>query len=459
MYTKGSGYFLLSSIVAHAANALGFIAIGEHGEVHELISLQRLYLIVRSVNVALSSASIFLTFLIGRNIIGNGAGLLAALFVAVSPVSSIDAHYAGADTAVTFFILVSLYFAVLAKNNINFVLLSMFFAGVAGAFKYPGISAVLFGVTAAILFSKKIDRSLSYIVKGLPLLALGFVLVFPSIVIFPEQFFGGIQSEFYKKLSNQETNQHIMNVALYPWFLAKVTGVLFIFLVFISVIFNAIKISEKTIILLSWFIVYGFIMAGSSMALIRYAVPAIPVAALLIAMMGFSLPETDKKYKKLTHVFIAVTILHLTSITGIHLYKMNALDPRELAASWLQKNIPLANEIAITPSHYGDRYFTVPVDPNMHHPVELMMRNNYDASTYLKNANFDIVAANESAWKAKMKPENQHEFWRQLQEEWKLVAVFNNRPFWLGLPMSGELPEDLYYIYQEVRLYSRPSTQ
>lgn len=454
MYTKGSGYFYLSAAICNIANSMGIINISEDGQIADLLSLQGVYLLARLVNVFLSTVTILVTYLIGKSLINNNTGVLAALIVAVSPISIIDSHYVTTDSSVTFFVLVSLYCAVLLRKNINFIFASMFFAGVAGAFKYPGISAILFSISSILSCSENIKKSIKYIFFGLPLAILGFLIVFPSVTIESRQFLSGVESEFFKKLSNGD-NQILTNLVLYPWFLAKATGLLFILLVFISVIFNIIKIDKKSIIFLPWFVVYFLIMSSSSVALIRYADPGIPIAALLIITMMHNSFKINAPYKKIIAMLVMAAVLHLVSISSIHLYKMGNLDPRESAAFWIQKNIPTSSIIAITPSHYGDHYYTVPLDPNRYQLINLMMRHNYDASNYLKNEKINIIAANESAWRAVNKPRSHYLFWNELEENWNLSAKFYNRPFWIGLPMTGELPEDLYYIYQDVRIYSR----
>ena len=214
--TKGAGYFNLSAVFVYIAHLLDFISI-KNGDIDDISSLQNFYLVARFVNVILSTATIGLTYLVGKSLVDRKHGLLAALFVAISPVLIISAHYVKSDTSESLFILLSLYFAVQAKYNLKFIWCSMFFAGVAGAFKYPGISAVVFGLISALIFVKDIKSALKYILGGVPFVILGFLLVFPLPLFDLEQVATGIYSEFYSKLTSGQNNQHLLNAALYSW--------------------------------------------------------------------------------------------------------------------------------------------------------------------------------------------------------------------------------------------------
>ncbi|MBL4868728.1 MAG: glycosyltransferase family 39 protein [Pseudomonadales bacterium] len=451
--TKGAGYFNLSAVFVYIAHLLDFISI-KNGDIDDISSLQNFYLVARFVNVILSTATIGLTYLVGKSLVDRKHGLLAALFVAISPVLIISAHYVKSDTSESLFILLSLYFAVQAKYNLKFIWCSMFFAGVAGAFKYPGISAVVFGLISALIFVKDIKSALKYILGGVPFVILGFLLVFPLPLFDLEQVATGIYSEFYSKLTSGQNNQHLLNAALYPWYLAKMTGILFIALVFLSSIFNLIHFNRYSLLLLPWFVIYAVIMSGSSLVVARYAVPGIPIASILIAMMLFSARE---KYRNIIVVFVVATIVHLISISAVHLRSMNSIDPREAAALWIKENVPHDGYVAITPSHDKDEFFTVPIDPRVHRPVNLMMRSDFNVSNYLKETNFNVIAINESAWKTSTKQQSHLLFWQQLESEWILKAQFFNRPSWIGLPMEGDLPDDLYFLYQGVKIYEKRS--
>lgn len=104
-----------------------------------------LYSIMRLLNVLLATLAIYVAWRIGRENFGEGAGLVAAIFLALSPADIAACHYASGDTGAAVFGLVSVLFALRIHRLGRWrdYILAGFFASLAFASKYHAL--VVFG--------------------------------------------------------------------------------------------------------------------------------------------------------------------------------------------------------------------------------------------------------------------------------------------------------------------------
>lgn len=94
--------------------------------------------LMRMLNILFGLGAVFLTFLIGRKMFGEMAGILAALFLSLSMPFIAYSRIALLDTFVTFFMLLSFYFFIMKKEKT-----AWFSAGLAFATKITGASVAI----------------------------------------------------------------------------------------------------------------------------------------------------------------------------------------------------------------------------------------------------------------------------------------------------------------------------
>jgi len=97
------------------------------------------YLAARAVVAAFGVASVGLTYLLGARVAGRGAGLAAALFVAVSPVEVFTAHMVRPDVALEAFVLLAFLAFLRLGPDGRADLLSGLALGAATSLKYTGV--------------------------------------------------------------------------------------------------------------------------------------------------------------------------------------------------------------------------------------------------------------------------------------------------------------------------------
>lgn len=117
-----------------------------------LASRATIVVIGRVLTVAMSTAMIGATYLLGRRLLGSRVGLWAAAFVALSPLQILESHRVNVDSPMLLAAVLSAHQAVVAlqEKRKNKLLLSFALAALAGATKYSGLYAGTLPIWAAL---------------------------------------------------------------------------------------------------------------------------------------------------------------------------------------------------------------------------------------------------------------------------------------------------------------------
>jgi len=99
----------------------------------------------RLMTVLLALATVLVTYGVGKRLAGRRAGLLAAFLVAVAPGHVLYSHFAAVDVALTLFVTLTLYTAMvlMTDGRLKIAALAGVAAGAAAATKYNGALALL----------------------------------------------------------------------------------------------------------------------------------------------------------------------------------------------------------------------------------------------------------------------------------------------------------------------------
>jgi 4-amino-4-deoxy-L-arabinose transferase-like glycosyltransferase len=356
--------------------------------------------------------------------------------------------------------MVTYYLSARSTNNRLWLPGAIFTSGLAAAFKYPGASALIMPLAAAFLLDPA-QRSgrVKIFMLGLPLFAVGFAAAFPSLLLSPQALYHGLTAEVGYKVASGSAQEALLRMIRYPWYVTKATGAVFMLWALAAVVYSLVRPRRETWVLLVWLVPYAAVMASSSMVVIRYMVPEVPVLGLLMARLSSELwVNAAALRRRVIYIGTLVALLAVILATLVHFKALLSPDPRDRAAEWISNVVLSGNTVAITPSHNGDAFSIASIDPRKYSTLRLDMRADRDVSTYI-NLPFRFLAANERAWQQLDSPKHpSHDlFWREVMESgrFELKARFQNRPAWPGVLLYGRLPEDLNYIYQETRIYRR----
>ncbi len=455
--TRGIGFFYVGMAAMMVESRLGIIESPE-AMLQDAPTIHRAYLTLRALAVGFSTGTVFLVFLIGRRLFQPRVGELAALIEAVSPISVINAHFIKIDSALSFLVMLGLYLAARSSGRRAWLAAAVLVSGVAAAFKYPGGSAIIFPVAAAILLNREERaRRLKLVAFSAPLFAVGFFACYPSAMLYGRAILAGMSWARDNAFAGSILKP-FQFMASYPFRLMPAEGVPLVAWSLAAVGWALKHRRPETLLILAWLLPYYAIMSSSAVVLTRYAVPMMPALALLMSSLVFDLAARKPAGLKSGALagMASVAILLILSVTLIHLRTMKRPDPRDQAGQWIQQNVPAHEIIAVTASHRDDESFTVSVNPAEYEVIRLDFRPRTDVSSYLRHP-FHYLAANEKAWVHSTRHPSQINFWREVNDprSWELMVSFTNRPAWPGVLLRGTLPEDLYYLYQETRVYRR----
>lgn len=116
-----------------------------------------IHLAGRILTLLISLLTIYLIFKLGKYLFSENIGLLSAFFLAINPLDVEHSHFITPDVALSFFLLLTLYFVIrfLKEENHLFIYIASIFCGLATATKYPGLIAILFIILAIAIYQKR----------------------------------------------------------------------------------------------------------------------------------------------------------------------------------------------------------------------------------------------------------------------------------------------------------------
>jgi 4-amino-4-deoxy-L-arabinose transferase-like glycosyltransferase len=314
-------YFNYGPMYMHLVAAVAVLA--DHLPLRDIDAIPelmpKLILDARLITVALGVLTVGLVYLIGRNVYGRTAGLLAAATLAVMPLHAIHGHFATVDVPATFFIVLSLYFAssIVPRARPDgegrrdtarpFVpgrvyLLAGAAAGLAAATKYNAGLALLFPLVAHVVrhgpgaytplrWVGLADRRVALAVVGL---LIAFVVACPYALLFPAEWWGSVDT-----FQGVAYEMHHMRVGEHPAVEATLPGPAFhlvgslayglgwptLIVSLVALAFALTRRRRRDWLLLIFLVVWYVVISLAKVRYMRYAIPLLPIFALLTGRM------------------------------------------------------------------------------------------------------------------------------------------------------------------------------
>ena len=322
------------------------------------------YRIARTVTILFALGGVFATYFLGRKAYDSRAvGLLAALALATCHIHVISAHFATVDVTATFYVTVSLIFAVGAARNgrLRDYLLAGIFGGFAASTKYnAGMVVLALCVPTAIRFIGASDAKERGNVMGKLFLAgvvsvAAFSLTSPYAVINYDGILWSLENfqlKLYSANDERAVWVHLKRTFPegmgWPFYLIAVAGVV-----------RALWRRRPSDVALLAFLLPFFVSMGTfTVVYPRYIIPLVPIMAVLAAELLWSLPLRQRAPLAITSA-IALSLPGL--IYSVRFDRVAAeIDTRVLAAEWVAENLPKRSKIALckgwgAPAINGDR--------------------------------------------------------------------------------------------------------
>jgi 4-amino-4-deoxy-L-arabinose transferase-like glycosyltransferase len=371
-YNYGSLYILLVRL-AHdfAAPVFGWGAVPRFQEPFAAwaTDFSRLALTGRWVSAALGAATVAVVFLLARRLYGIRTGWLAALFLAVSPLAAVLAHFVAVDVPATFFTTLTLLLAAVGLQRIPggsplpWLLFAGFAAGLATGTKYnsfPALFAV--GVPLAVWFQCGRRRGAAAAAAGAAAACgAGFLLATPGALLDSQKF----QADLLYELGRNREGQGLvfagtppalfyhLGISLpvgmeWPLFLLSLAGVAW----------AARRRRAEDWLLLAFLIPFFLLLLPAERKFLRYVAPMLPVLVVLAARLVDEGLRGRRRPMWLAAAGVAFGAALASS--AAHTAVFRAPDARDAAAAFLAQAAAPGDVVALASDPW---YYTPPVHP------------------------------------------------------------------------------------------------
>jgi hypothetical protein len=330
-------------------------------------NMDPLFLIGRYTTAALGTASIALTYLVGRQIYSERAALIAAAMLTLSPLHVWVSHLVNTDIPLTFFFLCSLYFV--CRFYSSGKLLHYGLAAALGAvtlnLKLTGFGIGVLFIGAHILRVSQEHRSYIRIVWCKELIVSSACFIGGFIISNPPVLFGfkkwvesfiwqyGIHQNAYDQVPYAIGDNGYYS---YLWLLYQEMGGFLFAATLIAVLYCFVKRDRWSYLLLAC-IASVFFVLGSTTYLVqnRYFMSLLPLIFLLNGRLlddiacKLSLPTWGKALG-LCFVFVAI-VVEPAKASFTFIRTLSDTNTSKVAKEWIEGTVPAGSKILIDAGH------------------------------------------------------------------------------------------------------------
>lgn len=397
------------------------------------ISYDGITILGRTLSSLFDIGTLIVLFFLARKLFGKTIGFLSSFFYSISVLPIQLSHFYAVDTALTFFILTTIYFLLLFYEKPTFkkaILIGIFF-GLSLATKISAsvlLSSILIALAAdfALIFLKQPHKPkmwFPHIPKFLKRLFLYTFLIACSTgityaILMPYTFLDF--SEFQRQTIEQSRMTHdaftfpytLQYVGKIPYFYELknifyfgMGPILSIFSILGTFIFTFItlrnikrKDDSKEIILLVFFWVYFLVIGNFAIGFMRYMLPLYPFLCLFASLAIYKLFVFSKRKIGELPTFITYCLLLIALLIWPFSFLSIYSKPttRLVATQWILQNIPKGKTIAI--EHWDD---PLPMYGAENYTMQYLELYNYESegkwkkiNEQLKKSDYIIIASN-----------------------------------------------------------------
>ena len=346
------------------------------------------FLLGRLLSVAMGTASVYLVYRLGRDAFGRPAGLLAALFLAVTPLHVAYSHMAVTDVTAVAFSLLALVLLLQAagpsrphpaavaaapapRHAGRWLVLGAIAAGLATSTKY-NLGMLVLPATVAAVFACR-DEAVARVAAGgrmvlvwlrllvlrlyLPMLV-AFVVASPFIVLDAPHFLRDFRRQSVIMNRGWLGFEHVGNGL---WFnvTPNLTGAIGVVLLVLGVAGLGWALWRRTrldLMIAPYVIVY-FAYIGTWKELAdRYLLVIVPLVLLLamrlcVDVIGLVRPGHRRVAVPVVAIVVVVALVSPLASSLAFDRELSGTDTREVAREWIQRNVPAGSLIAV--ENYG----------------------------------------------------------------------------------------------------------
>jgi 4-amino-4-deoxy-L-arabinose transferase-like glycosyltransferase len=352
---------------------------GEWGSLAEF-RIADVYLAGRFVSACIGTATVWLTYRIGREVASERVGLLAAAQFAVLPMHARESHFILTDVPATALTTLTVYLATRIET-IRYWLAGAA-AGLAGAAKYNGGVAIVAVLVALAKLREPVSERLRKIVVSTLVAAVAFLVATPYVILDLPTFLNSFAAQMARLAQVRATAEPVWLTYLKHFALSSVLWLPLAGAGLVIVVFRRAT-RNRWLPVLVFGAAYFYVLATHPLIFARYALPLTPVICLLAAAgiegIARPLPAVPGVPRRAMHalaVFLLITPLLITFSRSTLEWNRQASrrDTRQMAADWIRATLPARTRVAVEnngPSYLSTAGFdVVAVDLLIDHPIE-----------------------------------------------------------------------------------------
>ena len=305
--------------------------------------------LARGFSTVMAAATVAVTGFLGRLLYGAAGGLLAALFLALMPLSVRFGHLANTDIPAVLWVSLALVFAVRMRQRGTGVdaLAAGLFVGLAGATKYP---AALVGVpvaAAAFLRTPSLRQPGIWCAGGAAVLT--FCAASPYVWL--------DAAAFWRDFAEMGRDHLIPDAAAERplFFHLRYTlrfglGLGGVGLLFLALVRKPGALNRDELILLSGLVAFAILLAAAGSVFLRYALPLTPILSVLMVRPLLRLHRRPALLATALAVLLAEPAYASLRTRAL----LSGSDTREQAVAWMEDYAPESRRLVHFPDKCGN---------------------------------------------------------------------------------------------------------
>ena len=318
------------------------------------------YLLGRMVSTLLGVTTVLLTYMLGARLVGPAVGLAASLFLAMNLQHVVDSHFATADVPVTCAVLAALLATLRywERGRRSDALLAGLLGGLAASVKYNGGLVGAAFLTAHLLRVRSFEGWGGSVLRGwAPLVwfagaVVGFVAGTPFAALAPREFARGLFGEIHAIGTVQFGNEADPSGLLFHLLhsLPQAMGIPLLLAAAGGLVLALRRHTPLDLIVLAFPLPYFAIIGTWDSRFERYAEPLFPFASVLAAVGLAGLASWWPSRRALGLAILAALAVLPVAVRVLYYEALLARpDSREVAAAWLDRNLPAGASVAMEP--------------------------------------------------------------------------------------------------------------
>lgn len=354
--------------------AVGWV-VGWFGSVADLVASwpvhwEPFFLINRGLSAACGILTVPVVYLLGRRLGGRASGVVAALFMSVAFLHVRDSHFGSTDTALTLFIVLSVWQMLLSEGPRpgRHDLLAAVFAGLATATKYNGLILLL---PLGLLHLRRVLDAPGGRLKALfdgRLVAVGLAFGASLLVGVPFVLF-----DYARFAAHMEMLRASMatGVGIVPsdngwWYHLAVSlrhgiGLPLLVGALAGMAWFSVRDWRRGLLFFSFPLAYFAVAGGMKNLFVRYVIPVVPfacVAAAVLAVWCVAKLWRGRRGEAVVTALAAVLVVAPSVRSTMAIDRLLARpDNRVVATEWFRAHAPRGGSILQSGSRYGYAQF------------------------------------------------------------------------------------------------------